>query len=175
MSDFLLFLTIVVAIVITILRYYIYMWVVELEKQGCDCSVMWYRDFLNYGTIILIISSLIYLGIRIGILKEVLDKDFMKTFSPLFTIYSVFALFYLIILFLYTSKLKELECKCSESWVREFGYYYSIIMFIMYGIGIIFAIIGFLSIFMLINNSNLSKNNYFNKVSTNKTKIRSKK
>ena len=46
------------------------------------------------------------------------------------TITGLFTLPYLGILLDYIIKLKELQdCKCSENWIREYGYYFTIIYF----------------------------------------------
>ena len=58
--------------------------------------------------------------------------------SPLIIPYSfilfVLQISYVAIIFDYITKLKKLQCECSESWKREYGYIGSIVYFCYFGL-----------------------------------------
>jgi hypothetical protein len=41
----------------------------------------------------------------------------------------------------YITKLKTLECQCSESWKRDYGYIYSLVSIIFVSIVLVFIIL----------------------------------
>lgn len=150
----LLVITIFVSLILILLYYYLYKWVVELEKQGCECSDMWQREFVTYGTPIIIAMSVLSLFLNVMLKMDVVNKDALDRYTkenmswgmPIYFLYVVFGFVYIIVLFDFTKKLKELECQCSDAWIREFGYMYSLIMVILWsvtlGLTVLLGLIG---------------------------------
>lgn len=151
-------LTLFISLLVILLYSYLHKWTTELEKENCECSKIWHRDFVKYGTIVVIAMSLIALFFNILLRLQFINRDSLVNFLNdykftliiVYLIYVVFGFSYIIILFDYTRTLKNMECTCSESWIREFGYIYSMIMVILWSLSIavlfivisIFAFIG---------------------------------
>jgi magnesium-transporting ATPase (P-type) len=120
--------------VVIILHYAMYTWTEELEKTGCKCSEIWHRNVIHWIALILLVITFVNILLKIANIQ-----------SPMFMAYGVvvglLSLFYIIIVFDYISKLKALECECSESWKREYGYIYSIISISIYSLAILLSIL----------------------------------
>ena len=130
------FITIAI-IAITIIAFFIfvlYTWVDTMEKDGCDCSNLWHKDYVKFGLMFLLAYNIFimiiinanpkmqFLNISKYISKYIY-LDIFKLIGGLLTI------IYWAIVLDYIIKLKELACGCSEDWKREFAYIYSIVYF----------------------------------------------
>lgn len=117
-------------IFIIILHYSMYTWTEELEKNGCECSDLWHRNVIHWVALILLIAF----GIKVVFLIANIRSNVFNVFSILVGILQIC---YIVFIFDYITKLKELECKCSEDWKREYGYISSIIYIVIYGISLL--------------------------------------
>lgn len=160
-------LTLFISLLVILLYSYIHKWTTELEKENCECSNMWQRDFVKYGTIVIIAMSLLALFFNILFRLQFIGRmslinflsDYKFSLSIVYFIYVIFGFGYVITLFDYTRTLKNMECVCSESWVREFGYIYSMIMVILSSLSIAILLI-FIAIFAFIGTNPISSNLY---------------
>lgn len=131
-----------ISLLLILLYFYLYKWLLELDKQGCDCSDMWQRDFVTYSTVVIIFMSILSMFLNVMMRLEVVDKKNLEEYIkenatvalPLLFMYVLFGFIYIVVLFDFTKRLKDMECKCSESWIREFGYIYSLIMIILWSV-----------------------------------------
>jgi|TARA_B100000497_G_C7492606_1_gene301422 hypothetical protein len=112
---------------IIILHHSMYTWTEELEKNGCECSDLWQRNVIHWVALILLIA----IGINVVFLIANIKS---KVFDVFRILASILQIFYIAFIFDYITKLKKLECKCSENWKREYGYISSIIYIVIYGI-----------------------------------------
>ena len=124
----------IIAIVIT-LHVSVYLWTKELEKQGCECSSMWQRDVVNILAIAMIVMILFNVLVN-GKHPVIITVKFLS---------SIASFIYFALIIDYVKRLKEMECKCSEDWRREFAYIYSIVWYsivALVALVIIFAGVG---------------------------------
>tara|TARA_B110000003_G_scaffold270599_1_gene303341 strand:- start:6 stop:527 length:522 start_codon:yes stop_codon:yes gene_type:complete len=115
---------------IIILHHSMYTWTEELEKNGCECSDLWHRNVIHWVALILLIT----IGINVVFLIANIKSNVFNGFRILV---SILQICYIVFIFDYITKLKELECKCSEDWKREYGYISSIIYIVIYGISLL--------------------------------------
>tara|TARA_B110000027_G_scaffold125110_1_gene142228 strand:+ start:151 stop:696 length:546 start_codon:yes stop_codon:yes gene_type:complete len=113
--------SIIALIIITfflVLHYAMYTWTEELEKTGCECSNLWHRNIIHWLAIVLVIIIIINIVI--------LAFTYGKEQNPYMIVYNFITVLmfitYIVIILDYITKLKNLECECSESWKREYGY-----------------------------------------------------
>jgi predicted membrane channel-forming protein YqfA (hemolysin III family) len=116
------------------LHYAIYTWTEELEKTGCQCSNMWHRNIIHWMALILAIFVVIIMLFRIANITS-------KAFKAFIVVVFIIGLFYLAMVLDYITKLKTLECQCSESWKRDYGYIYSLVSIIFVSIVLVFSIL----------------------------------
>ena len=125
----------IIIVLVLVLHYAMYTWTEELEKTGCECSDLWHRNIIHWIALILVIIIPINVVIQI-----------YKVKSPLLIPYSfilvVLQVFYIAMIFDYITKLKKLECECSESWKREYGYIGSIVYIGYFGLLLLLLILG---------------------------------
>lgn len=108
----------------------------KLEYIGCKCSKIWYRDFIKYYSIVtLFMTIIIFCNIK------------NPFFLLIHNIYYVLGLFNIYILFKFSQDLYEKKCECSNSWDKQFIYYYSMSFILLY----IILILGILSVSCLNN------------------------
>lgn len=95
----------------------------DLEKNNCKCSDDVKRDMIkNFSYLILISWVLFILSILITPSKKLLSIMSGKVFNIL---QFLVMLAYGTVLFLYSKKLIDESCACSDSWVREAMQYQS--------------------------------------------------
>jgi hypothetical protein len=140
-----LFFYIIIFISLIILCPSIFIWISKLETDKCECSESWHRDFLKYNSIILpflfllsiflILLIIIYISIMNNY-NKVLNETFIKILSILTFIiiicYTIYSIPNYTILLDYIKILKNIDCKCSENWIRDFGYIIEKIYYIYY-------------------------------------------
>ena len=118
----------IIAVVVIVLHYAMYTWTKELEKTGCKCSEIWHRNVIHWIALILLIATVINVLLKIANIQK----------SPMFLAFGVVIallnIFYISIVFDYINKLKKLECECSESWKRDYGYIGSIVYIIWFSL-----------------------------------------
>tara|TARA_B100000123_G_C25724386_1_gene426135 strand:- start:686 stop:1192 length:507 start_codon:yes stop_codon:yes gene_type:complete len=107
----------------------------DLEAKNCKCSEDDKRDMVkNFSYLILISWGLFILTILVSPPRELLNIFSSRIFS---LVQFLLVAGYGSVLFLYSKKLIDESCKCSESWVREAMQYQSYVY-------IFFSIISFL-------------------------------
>lgn len=116
----------------------------DLEKKGCDCSKDIKRDmiknfsYLILGSWVLLLISLIFTPSQK--LIKFLDIKIVKVLN--FIIVGGYGF----LLFMYSKKLIEESCKCSENWVRDAmqyqSYIYIAISFISFIVFLIRLLLG---------------------------------
>ena len=107
----------------------------ELEEKQCKCSEDDKRDMVkNFSYLILLSWGLFILAIIVSPPRELINLFSSRIFS---LVQFLLVAGYGSILFLYSKKLINESCKCSESWVREAMQYQSYVY-------IFFSIISFL-------------------------------
>lgn len=134
-----------ISLIIIILFFFLYDWIQKLESEGCDCSDMWQRPFLRNSLIIILVVYFLMLFFKLGKnffrsnidldglrIERTLDFNQKKITFAMKLLWAVFIFAFLIIMFDFTKELREKQCLCSEAWIREFGYYYSLITIILF-------------------------------------------
>jgi hypothetical protein len=127
----------IIVVLVLVLHYSMYTWTEELEKTGCECSDLWHRNIIHWIALILVIIIPINILIQIYKVKS-------KLLIPYSLILVVLQVFYIAMIFDYITKLKKLECECSESWKREYGYIGSIVYIGYFGLILLLLILGLL-------------------------------
>ena len=130
-----LIVSLIIFIIVIILHYSMYSWTEELEKTGCECSDLWQRNIIHWIALTMIIIIPINILLRIAKVK-------IELFIPYYFILVILQVFYISIIFDYITKLKKLECECSESWKREYGYIGSIVYIGYFGLILLLLILG---------------------------------
>lgn len=109
---------IAVNIIITaiILRY-----VLELEKDNCECALTWQHKFIKYyAPVIILVSILILFVSKETLLSGIRNNRFLAT---LYIVYYIIGIFYSITLLLYFLKLRYSMCECARNW-KQYGLLY---------------------------------------------------
>ena len=88
----------------------IFLYILEIEKEDCECSRNWKRDFAKYFSVVVMIYSLLV----------ILFKNQLKfaAYALVFRLYSLVALAYSIIILVYFTQLVVNKCECSKDWKR---------------------------------------------------------
>lgn len=134
-------------IINTIFLHYVY----TLEKNQCECSKSWKRDYIKYYSIIMITTLI--LAMLIPVFKK---KIFTQMVSILYIIVVLGGLINLWCLYSYTKKLKEIDCECSEGWERKFIHTYSTLVVVLWIIGILLPLL-FMPTVIIVKESNLKR------------------
>ena len=114
-----------ILIIVILINVLIFNYTLKLEKKDCKCSKTWYRNFIKYYALITIIMVLFILLNIISCIKKSIWKF-------IHTIYSIIGLLNIYILFKFSQDLYKKKCECSNTWEREFIYYYSMIFMLLY-------------------------------------------
>tara|TARA_B100001778_G_C18589460_1_gene631539 strand:+ start:1413 stop:1916 length:504 start_codon:yes stop_codon:yes gene_type:complete len=138
----LLIVSLIIFIIVIILHYSMYTWTEELEKTGCECSNLWQRNIIHWIALIMLIIIPINMLLRFAKIK-------MELLIPYSFILVILQIFYISIIFDYITKLKKLECECSESWKREYGYIGSIVYIGYLGLILLIGILWVLMYFFI--------------------------
>jgi hypothetical protein len=153
----LIFFYILTVLLITLLYHSLFTWIIKLEKEGCECSNLWQKIYIKIGSILLpsihLLLIILSIGIRISVLNVYIPKNINNFILLISLISMIIGIIFFAILLNYISILKQKQCKCSESWKREFGYIYSIIYFLSY-----LCIIFYFAFYSILFNSLILKN-----------------
>lgn len=118
-------------------------WIDKLEKTNCKCSEDYKRDYIKYYLYVYL--ALVGLNILFMIFFSNANSKILKSFKPLIMakkyIMPIFTIINMIFSIMYITKLKELDCKCSEDIIREVYYYWNIIMIAITAITLLFPLI----------------------------------
>ena len=144
---------IILITLILVLHYAMYTWTEELEKTGCECSNLWHRNVIHwFGLVIVILNVIYWLMEFFNIDQKIYYRNGSLTLfaAPFSSLILILTVSYISIIFDYITKLKKLECHCSESWKRDYGYIGSIVYIASYSLGLLLFIIGMLMLLRII-------------------------
>ena len=134
-------LAIVIQVLVVTANICILYYVVDMEKQNCQCSESWLRDYIKVVSSILII--MIVAGFVVPSLPEMLVKAVAKNkllIVPLIA-WNIVAILYLGVLLTYYYRLTKNNCQCSEDWKRKILLYPIVILVpLVISLSIIFGI-----------------------------------
>lgn len=111
-----------------------YTWLINLEKINCACSESWMRKYIKYYLIVYIALFGISLFVNVAIylldmnLTEIRSNPLIIIFNTLISIFNIFAIPNIIISIIFITKLKEMNCECSEDIKREVYWVYNIVL-----------------------------------------------
>lgn len=115
-----MYIFITLALINSVLLYYIY----NLEKNKCDCSKDWRRDYIKYYSIAFILVPFIsYIFSRYFNVKKILT--ILSIIIILSTPINIWCLY------TYSNKIKNSTCKCANTWQPKFMSFYSVICAIL--------------------------------------------
>ena len=90
----------------------VYVYINNLEKNNCDCSKVWMREYVKYGSIV----HILYLGILI-ILAIINPFLILKIPTFILLIIGLYIISYTVISIVYYFHLvKKNNCVCSNTW-----------------------------------------------------------
>jgi hypothetical protein len=122
-------------------------WIQKLEETKCKCSESSQRDFIKYYlyAYLILLAITAVLGFA-SVFMEFSKVKWLKTLKPfaefIRMIIAVLSFVNMIVSVIYISKLKEIDCKCSEDMRREVYYIWSIISLAVNVLFLLFMIIG---------------------------------
>lgn len=130
-SDLLLIFTVYI---INIILYFItFSWIVLLEKNKCECSKNWKRDFIKYYIMTMILFVVSYGIYEIMSANKIVNNyDFI--FDFLRNLMLISEIGFVAIVFVYIRDLIKNRCKCSESPNRDISLFYSTVDLIIFTI-----------------------------------------
>ena len=126
--------SIVIWIIALIINVYALIWIMKLEAiPECKCSDNWMRLYIKYFLHvyipILIISIIIYIYLySSGLAPTDLTSGIFVAYRMFVGIVGFFGFANMIIAIVFISKLKELNCECSEDIKREIYFIYNIVL-----------------------------------------------
>ena len=123
----------IISIVFSII---VYKYLGNLEKIQCTCALTENRKYIMYYLLASIAVNVLY---PICVITN--SKSLLHTCLYMYTIMAFVSIVFSIYAFQYLYKLREDNCECSESVVRDMYYYYLIVSFFMFCIAIIFGMI----------------------------------
>ena len=130
----------VIAIIISMV---ILEYVLRLEREECECSKDWRRDYIKIFAIATIVFILL-MCFRNFLLPRGLKvpREVGALLYLVATMYMIGAFVNVYAMFSYSQKLVcEKNCKCANTWTRDFIYYYSMIIGVTYLIVIIASVV----------------------------------
>ena len=119
----------------------IFKYVYDLEEEGCLCSRDWKRTFIKYFSVVLIILGVLSMaGVTNTLFIMKSGKLGLLLLAVVSMLISIGSLVYLYALYMFSHNLiRHKNCPCSESHLRTFTYYYSIIVILLYAF-LLFAV-----------------------------------
>jgi hypothetical protein len=120
------------------------LWIRKLEEIKCACSEHWMRTYIKYYLYVLIPLSVFNSLLTI----YMLSTSTINNYSSLYYIYRIFTFIFgffgfanIFISIIFISKLKEINCVCSEDIKREVYWIYNIVLLAIISINILFTLI----------------------------------
>jgi Na+/H+-translocating membrane pyrophosphatase len=114
---------IIITYFINVVLYFItFSWIIMMEKQDCECSVDWRRDFIKYYlicVIVFIIASFAHIFF--------LNNRYHKIFDSLRYIFLLSEIVFVTVVFLYIRDLIKKRCECSAGMERDVTLIYSVV------------------------------------------------
>jgi len=109
-------------------------YVLNMEREQCQCSVDWRRHYIKYFSIVVVLSTLFKAFVNSGKLAAKLPKLISMGLPVLMSIGSIV---YIYSMLSYAIKMRDNKCGCSEHSTREFMYWYvmslilSVVLFVI--------------------------------------------
>lgn len=126
-----------------------YTWLVNLEKINCACSESWMRKYIKYylTAYLALFSVSLFVNIAIYLLdmnlNEIRANPFLIIFNTLISIFNIFAIPNIIISIIFITKLKEMNCECSEDIKREVYWVYNIVLASVLALTVLMLLVAF--------------------------------
>jgi hypothetical protein len=126
-----------------------YTWLVNLEKINCACSESWMREYIKYYLTAYIALFGISLFVNVAIylldmnLSEIHANPFVIIFNTIISIFNIFAIPNIIISIIFITKLKEMNCECSEDIKREVYWVYNIVLASILALSVLMLLVAF--------------------------------
>lgn len=114
---------------------YIFLYIIKLEKIGCECALNWRRSFIKYYIIVIILTAILKI-------TSLFDKIpfAIKLLLPFATVA------FLIITYQYVNDLKKKKCECSRETARDV---LEIVNYIQIGLVVFSVCIGFFLVYSI--------------------------
>ena len=117
-------------LVISIANLYLLSYVYMLERNKCECSADWRRDFIFYFSLFYIFSIISFL-----LLPELFYKN-MQLVIIAKVILGLLLLVNIYCLYTYADKLEKTKCECAENFGRHFmkafSYFYIFVIVLVF-------------------------------------------
>jgi hypothetical protein len=94
-------------------------YVLENEKNNCECALSWHHRFIKFFSPILIVMlfvNLLFSKELMGLRNK--NNPVAKLLMVLLSLFAFLSFVYSIILIVYFFVLQVKDCKCSEDWKR---------------------------------------------------------
>ena len=113
-------------------------YVLNLEKDNCECSHDWKRDVIKVSCGILIVLSFVIIILNLANLKVYSSV----LIALLYIVYIIVSIAHLCVTFMYYMDLnREDNCECSKHWMKHALIYPIIVLLVSVVIGVINMII----------------------------------
>jgi hypothetical protein len=126
------------SIINIVLAVIVYKYLDNLKKIQCTCALTDNRKYIMYYLLASVLISVLYPIVYFFSKK---NSNILQVFLYIYGIVSLVSFLFSIYAFQYIHKLREDNCTCSDSIVRDMYYYYLIVSFSMLCIGILFGAI----------------------------------
>lgn len=131
-------------------------YVLNLEKDNCNCSHNWKRDVVKVTAGILIVLSLVIIILNLANLKVYSNV----LIALLYIVYIIVSIAHLCVTFMYYMDLNsEDNCECSQNWMKHALIYPIIVLLVSVVIGVINMVVMWPTISKKMALNNKSKNN----------------
>jgi hypothetical protein len=126
-----------------------YTWLVNLEKINCACSESWMRKYIKYyltaylalfGIAVIVNIAIYMLDMN---LSEIHANPLVIIFNTIISIFNIFAIPNIIISIIFITKLKEMNCECSEDIKREVYWVYNIVLASILALSVLLLLVAF--------------------------------
>jgi len=117
---------------------------VYAKANACECAKSDKISFIKgYITVSLVVDSiLLYLFVR-------RHKTYKAIQGPIYSVLVPMAIVYTYVTYIYIAELESKKCTCIEPMYYQILYYVSLIMSILFSVGGIMVVVGFVSIWSL--------------------------
>ena len=116
-------------LIVIVIHVLILAYVLNLERDNCECSDGWKRDFIKYFTMILIAVNVI--ALFVPQLKKSKNKYIMLLLG-LLAFVNLFNIAILLIYYIELSYKQKTGCECSVNWKRHFMLFPVIALAVLY-------------------------------------------
>ena len=118
---------------------YLLNYIMNLEKENCECSKHWQRDYIKYfSTVVIALSVLMIITTLSGLVASGPVAGLLFFIRAVMLVASLVNIF---VLFHYSTGLKNKNCECSEDTARTFMTYYSGIIIVVFAVILLYAIL----------------------------------